>query len=656
MARFSRGGGRWFFVFFLIATISLSRVVVGLSFAQEEGDEELVFYEEQPEQVRISAKDLIKGEILLRQMRVRDALSFYEELLQYPVNDERKGYVYYRLAKVHYALGNYEKALEYVKRAITLLESRYHLYTAMYLRMKIYADMGWYREAKQIALYLLDAKYVDAPEKDLYLFMARADVALEDAVNAVHDYEKAFLLSDLEDRIVIYDEFEAKTGDIFTKVKNPLVFADCYEGLSSLRFRVYVLESAVRFCLREKFLGFAQIFLDELRPLAPLEEREDVLQAFEMQLDSFKREKPVVAVYLPFKGRFADYGKSFLMGLELSYRERARAGGVFDPIYFVEVRDTSSPEVSLDRDIYERRLGPEVVAVAGPLRSSEAYFVTPLPDSPPIFYLGQRLVEKGEGFINFGLKPFQEMLKLADLALSKGVFSCAIFYPENGYGRAYRDALVRALALLRIRVAGEYAYSTRTRNFIPMIKGIVGEDVFEEFAKAEERDVTMPVPFDGVFILDTPGRGVLLHSQMFHSNIKVPCFVPSSWTEWEVLSDIKGDVRDLYAVSDFYPFSPKKANRSFLATFKDTFGGVPDRYSAYGFDFGSLVSEFLKEKYLSEKSGEVDFPRFEEWIKEREVVGVSAPGELDFNGVLVRNLYTFRVDLGRIELVFPEFY
>ncbi|RMG57505.1 MAG: hypothetical protein D6713_09510 [Deltaproteobacteria bacterium] len=604
---------------------------------------------------RVTARDLIEIEELLRRARIGDALERMGEAVTRPVSDERKGYVYFRRARVEYALGRYQDALEDVKRAITLLEGKYLLLSAMRLRMKIYADIGWYREARQIARYLLDEGFVDVSDREIYLFIARADAALEDAPAAVRDYEKAFLLAPLEERERIFDEMSVKVGGVFARAKGPTLFNRCLEGINSLRFRVFVLESAIRFCLRGKFLGFAQLFLSRYAPLAPLEERDDVLDVFRYQMEEMKRDKPKVALYLPFDGKFAEYGMNFLMGVELAARKQALAGGVFDPPWFILVRDTSSSAVLLDRDISTGSLGRDVVAVGGPLLSREAYYLLLTPDAPPVFYLGQRFIQKEGPFVNFALKPFHEMLALATSAYGRGVFAPAIFYPENGYGRAYRDALVRALLEMGIRIAGEFSYSPETKDFIPLLRNIVGWEVFKEFSEAEEKGVTTPVPFDGAFILDTPGRGLLLHSQMIHSNIKVPAFVPVSWSEKEVLDDLKGDVKDLYTVTDFPFVSDDREVKGFIENFTEVFGLYPTRYAAYGYDFGTFITSYLREKYLMEKSYGLSTPPLVDWMGERRLDGVTAPGEMDGRGVFVRNLYTLRVDSGRIEIVFPVY-
>ena len=179
--------------------LSFSLLFAIQAYPQAEGDARTLQSDrigQEAEPVRVSAADLIRGENIIRRQGARSALRFYESLTKLPVDDERKGFVYYRMAKIYYAFADYQRAYEAVEKSLPMLKARYNLYSAMHLRMKLFVEMGWYREAKQVAEFLTDSQFVGFDEMEMYVFMADTDVRLENPVDASVEFEKAFVLGD----------------------------------------------------------------------------------------------------------------------------------------------------------------------------------------------------------------------------------------------------------------------------------------------------------------------------------------------------------------------------------------------------------------------------------------------------------------------------
>lgn len=601
------------------------------------------------EPMRVSAVDLIRGEHIIRRQGARSALDYYETLAKLPVDDERKGYVHFRMAKLFYAFGDYQRAYEKVERAVQILKARYNLYSAMYLRMKIFVEMGWYREAKQVAGFLTDSGFVGFDEMEMYLFMANADIRLENPVEASVEFEKAFVLGDYERRIEIYRAASDDLTFLYSRISNPYVFRNALDSANTLHFRTLISYLASRRCLEEGMFGFARYFLEKYFDISDFTGDEERGNEIERMLSEEKDGKPVIAVYLPFSGPYSDLSFMVLAGLEMALLKTSPRGGVTGNSFFIEVRDSYADASMLSRHLRRGEMDDQVLAIVGPLSGDEAYFLDPRDDFPPIFYLGQKSLSRGKGLINFGLKPSQEANKLINFAFSTGVFRAAILYPENGYGRAYRQELLRAAAAQGVDIVVDKGYPPGEDDYLGLIKAIVREHIFTEYAKVEERDVTMPVPFDGVFVLDVPERGVSLHTQMVYYNVKVPYFVFSSWADPVFLREEKGDLKDLYCITDFNPFSSSEKVRGFVVDFENTFGYLPDRFSAYGFDLGELFDAYLRRvsilglDYLSLR----ERLKMELYAHER-YFGVTGKVEFTDASRAVRNLTILRADRGSV--------
>jgi ABC-type branched-subunit amino acid transport system substrate-binding protein len=519
--------------------------------------------EHEIQKVRISAIDLIKGENLIRRVGARKALRFFESLAKFPVDDERKGFVYFRIAKIRYAIGDYQRSYESVEKAIPILKARYNLYSAMFLRMKIFAEMGWYREAKQVAGFLADSGFVGFDEREMYLFMADADVRIENPVEASVEFEKAFVLGDYESRVEIYRHATDQITALFDGISNPFIFRNALESTNTLHFRTLISYLASRRCLEEKRYGFTRYFLKKFFDISDFTGDEERGVEIEERLAEERYGKPVIAVYLPFTGPYTDFSFMVLSGLEMVLLKNSSQGGFSENPFFIEVHDTYGDASMLARHLEEGRLSRDVLAIVGPLSGREGYFLENGEGFPPIFYLGQKYLDRGRGLINFGLKPSQEAMKLVNFAFSSGVFKAAVLYPENGYGRAYRTEVLKAAGMQGIDIVVDKSYPPETEDFVWLIKDIVREKNFEEYGRVEEKDVSMPVDFDGVFILDVPERGIFLHAQMVYYNVKVPYFAFSSWVNATFLKEVKGDLKDLYTITDYYPFSASQGIQEF---------------------------------------------------------------------------------------------
>lgn len=622
------------------------------AYPQAEGDARMLQSDrigQEAEPVRVSAVDLVRGENIIRRQGARSALRFYESLTKLPVDDERKGFVYYRMAKIYYAFGDYQRAYEAVEKSLPMLKARYNLYSAMHLRMKLFVEMGWYREAKQVAGFLTDSQFVGFDEMEMYAFMADADVRLENPVDASVEFEKAFVLGNYENRIQIYQSATEQLTSLFDRIANPFVFRRALESTNTLHFRSLISYLAAKRCLEERMFGFCRYFLTKYFDISDFTGDEERGLQIAARLNEEKGVKPIIALYLPFNGPYSDFSFMVLSGLEMVFLKDSYQRGLSEGSFFIDVYDTYGDASMLARHLEGGRVDRQVVALIGPLTGREGYFLSPRDNYPLIFYLGQKYLPRGTGLVNFGLKPAQEAMKLVNYAFSSGVFRAALLYPENGYGRAYREEVLKAAGMQGIDIVVDKPYAPEIKEFAGLIKSVVKEKNFDEYSRVEEKDVVMPVPFDGVFLLDVPERGFALHSQMVYYNIKVPYFVFASWADAAFLNEGKADLKDLYCITDFNPYSSSEKIKAFVEGFQGHFAQMPDRFAAYGYDLGEMFDSYFRRVSILGLDYSSLRDRFKREIYSQErYYGVSGKVEFTVASRAIRNLTILRADRGSV--------
>ncbi len=599
-----------------------------------------------PEKQGISQRDLIVGEILMRREGARVALDYYTSLLEVPRKDERKGFVYYRVAKIYYAFGQYQKAYENIQKSVSLLNEKYLFYSALFLRMKIYSGLEWFREARQIARFLLEEEFVGASPEDLYLFMGNADVSLHDPLEAVVDFEKAYLYGSFERREEIFSDAAEKIASLFEDVANPFVFIDALSSTDTIRFQKYLSFLGARRCAEEKMYGFAGYFLERYTRISKFGGEG---RSAEPSLPSLTWEgegNRLVSVYLPLDGPYRRFSFEVLAGLELFLRTK-RKDAEEVPLS-LHVHNTFANTPLLASDLRGDEVDRNALAIVGPLTGEEARLIRPREGTPPLFYLGQKQFGVREGITSFGISPDNEVIKLLSFAFASGIRKISLFYPENGYGRAYEKAVRREAGLFAISVVSKVGYAPDTKDFTPLIRDMSGKENFARFKESKERDVKMPVDFEGIFILDVPERGFLLQSQLIYYNVKVPTFVPSSWSERSFIEERRRDLRMVYTVSDFNPFPTSRSGRQFVNRYHSFYGRWPDRFAGYGYDLGDLIERLREKLPLLDTEGEEPGLLMSRALN-REEKGRGVTGEFEFfRGNVYRKLSIIRINDGRI--------
>ena len=123
--------------------------------------------------------------------RGNEALSRFLDLAYSAPDDERKGFIWWRVGELLLVRGDLDKALEAADKAVLLSRAPYLSLSAVDLKLRIYQRMKWNNEARQMAAYLLDRKFVGADPPALLALMARADAGAGKLRSALALYRHA---------------------------------------------------------------------------------------------------------------------------------------------------------------------------------------------------------------------------------------------------------------------------------------------------------------------------------------------------------------------------------------------------------------------------------------------------------------------------------
>ncbi|HUI26200.1 MAG TPA: ABC transporter substrate-binding protein [Candidatus Kryptonia bacterium] len=279
-----------------------------------------------------------------------------------------------------------------------------------------------------------------------------------------------------------------------------------------------------------------------------------------------------VACLLPLTGPDHAYGLRALAGLRLAFADTPQQ---------LVVRDTGG-EPSISTKLLQQ-LGddPKVVAVIGPLRSSEAEVAAPLAEREqmPLLLLSQR-----EGLTGrFVLQAAMTRSQQADLLVAYAVDTLklhkfGVFYPDDGYGSAFAAAFKAAAAKHAAGVGGAQAYQAGRPNY-------------GDLARTTQRWHQAGV--DGVFIPDAAAAAIAIAAAVRGTVPEMALLGTESWNDAATLSSAGATINGAIFTDAFFVDSARPSTRQFVERFERGAGRPPSVFEAQAFDAGMVVRRAL---------------------------------------------------------------
>lgn len=569
-----------------------------------------------------------------------EALSRFIELAYSSADDERKGFIWWRVGELLLVRGELDKALEAADKAALLSRAPFLSLSAADLKLRIYQRMKWNSEARQMAAYLLDRKFVGADLPALLALMARVDAGAGKLGSALALYRRAIaaapdpevsrrlsaerelLIDGATDIPVIRAAAEAEEDP---EVRGPLYFAIGNEAI------------------RKGFLGMAAHAFEQSARAGGKRSREAAERLF--RAERIIAERPRIVGLVPLSGKLADIGYAVLTGAEVAL------GTLHDPdpnraIPVIRWVDTAGQPERARKEFIAAAADRMVLGVLGPLTGEEGRSVGAAftQKSPPTLYLGQKPIFERPFLYGFGLSPAQEARALLGYLARAGVSDLLLFHPENGYGYGFASASAAAAPGEGIRIAKTVSYSPETQDFTEVIRRAVGNATFQRQSRSKEKGKAMKLPLGGVVIADRWDRVFLLASQLRYYNVYLPLAGFSGWNDPELLRRAVGSVSGAVFPVDYSEVIPGPQGDRFRKAFQETMRVPPSRFEAMGYDGARFLSEAFaldggSGRPLGEEMRE-RIPRLKNYL------GVTGTFQFTPAGDLRRKVSLLQVELG----------
>ena len=376
---------------------------------------------------------------------------------------------------------------------------------------------------------------------------------------------------------------------------------------------------------------------------------------------------------LPLSGPYRPFGERALRSVVLAL-------GLFDrpdARFSVLIGDTRG-EISRASEVVTDLIEQGADAIIGPLRSPVALAAAPAAElgGVPLLTLARHgdVPAQGEFVFRIGLTSRDEVRELvAPFVRQAGLQRFAVLYPDDAYGREFKNEFWDAVEAEGGEIVGVEKYDSSAVDWQDPIRKLVGlypaylDAEQKELLRERERLMRRPlehterlaelelaelppyVDFDALFIPDAAEKVGLILPQLRFFDVEDVVFLgPSSWND-QALVEIAGRrARGAVFTSDFCVQAPRPMVQSFVERHRTTYGLDPDSIAARAFDAARLVERFLED------GGPASRERLRLSLAEvRDFAGVSGLEQFDAEGNSIQRLCLLTVRRGAIRRLDP---
>jgi ABC-type branched-subunit amino acid transport system substrate-binding protein len=285
-----------------------------------------------------------------------------------------------------------------------------------------------------------------------------------------------------------------------------------------------------------------------------------------------------VACLLPLTGPDAAYGKRSFAGLQLAFAD-ARSQLV--------ARDTGGNPETAATLLRNLESDPTVMAVIGPLRSSEAEATVPLAEREhiPLLLLSQRDGLAGRFALQMAMTHDQQTHMLVRYAIDNlNLRRFGVLYPNDAYGSAFAASFKEEVGNQGGEVVGMQTYEPGADEFA----GAVAT------AKSwKDKGV------EALFIPDAARTAAPLAAQVRRVLPEVALLGTESWNDAHALASAGSAIDGAIFADAFFVDSARPSTRRFVERFQRGAGRPPTVFEAEAFDAGLAVRQALAEGAMS---------------------------------------------------------
>jgi branched-chain amino acid transport system substrate-binding protein len=356
--------------------------------------------------------------------------------------------------------------------------------------------------------------------------------------------------------------------------------------------------------------------------LARFPNHEDAPQAREL-IDRLKDkvdfDRSALGCLLPLSGPYKLFGARALDGIQLAFSEvnAAREGR---PVKLVEALADA-----------------KVAAVLGPIATAESAAEVAQMRRIPIMTISQRegVTDIGDNVFRNFITPRMQAAALASYTMDTlGMRRLAIFYPNENYGRTFRDAFWDEVYQRKGEIVALEAYDPQMTDFGEAIKKLGGRyyDMPADLAslrepldllgpltelpgytppaaKAEEKaapgkrssrkeDDTPPpiVDFEALLVPDSPKLlGLVIPQLAYYDIVNVTLLGTNLWYADKLLKETGEYAQGAILPTDFFPDSQSPRVQRFMSAFEAVYGRAPGFIEAIAYDSAMMLLDIIRD-------------------------------------------------------------
>ena len=279
-----------------------------------------------------------------------------------------------------------------------------------------------------------------------------------------------------------------------------------------------------------------------------------------------------VACILPLTGPDQAYGKRALAGLRLAFADA--------PDHLV-VRDTGGDPATTADWLAGLQDDADVVAVVGPLRSSEAEVAAPIAERQrlPLLLLSQREGLGGHYVLQVAMTRTQQVRLLVHYAVTAlKLRRFGIVYPNDGYGSAFAESFKKEATDQGASIAGTFPYPPETTSFASAVVAVRG---------------WQRAGLDALFIPDAAPTATALAADVRSEMPGVVLLGTESWNDTKSLANAGSAVDGAIFADAFFADSVRPSTREFVQRFQQRVGQLPTVFEAQAFDAGIALRKVI---------------------------------------------------------------
>jgi len=281
-----------------------------------------------------------------------------------------------------------------------------------------------------------------------------------------------------------------------------------------------------------------------------------------------------VACLLPLTGPDAAYGKRALAGLQLAFADAPEQ---------LMVYDTGGSPGTAATVLWNLEGDPTVVAVIGPLRSSEAEAAAPLAEREqvPLLLLSRREGLAGRFALQMAMTRSQQVRILVRYAVDTlNLRHFGILNPSDAYGSAFAAAFEKEVGHHGADVVGTQTYEPGTSEFGNVVATVKSWG---------------DTGVDALFIPDAAKTAAPLAAQVRQVLPQVVLLGTESWNDTQALASAGSAIDGAIFADAFFAGSARPSTRRFVQRFQRGAGRLPTVFEAEAFDVGLAVRRALAE-------------------------------------------------------------